>query len=70
MSASRNDHVRVLIIDDSLVARSILSRLLDDAADIEVVAAVGDIEQAAAILSGTQVDVVTLDLEMPGSDGL
>ncbi|WP_280524728.1 chemotaxis protein CheB [Sphingomonas japonica] len=61
---------RVLIVDDSLVARSILARLVDAVPRFAVAAAVGTAEAALAYLETEQVAVILLDLEMPGVTGL
>ena len=62
--------IRVLIVDDSVVARAVLTRLLGEYDDIEVVAQAGSAESARTVLEGTQVDIILLDLEMPGMGGL
>ena len=69
-SARSSAPVRVLIVDDSVVARAVLSRLLSDHADIEVVAQAGSAESAYRVLAETKVDIILLDLEMPGTCGL
>jgi two-component system chemotaxis response regulator CheB len=62
--------IRVLIVDDSVVARAVLSRLLGDHDDIEVVGQAGSAASAHKILEDQKVDIILLDLEMPGIDGL
>ena len=62
--------IRVLIVDDSVVARAVLSRLLADHVDIEVVGQAGSAASAYKILEEKRVDIILLDLEMPGIDGL
>ena len=62
--------VRVMIVDDSLVVRTIISRVISPAPDIEIVAKTGSAELAIAQLTRTPADVVLLDLEMPGMGGL
>jgi signal transduction histidine kinase/FixJ family two-component response regulator len=60
--------VRALIVDDVAENRSILSHmLLSLGCDVE---AVGDGFAAIAVLAQTEVDVVFLDMRMPGIDGL
>lgn len=62
--------VRVMVIDDSLTVRTVFSRMIDRESDLAVVAQAGTAEQALMVLRSTKVDVVLLDLEMPGMGGL
>ncbi len=62
--------VNVLIIDDSLTVRTVFSRMIAREADLQVVAGAGTAEQGLRELAATPVDVVLLDLEMPGMGGL
>jgi two-component system chemotaxis response regulator CheB len=62
--------IRVMIVDDSSVARGFLARFLEGDAGISVVSAVGDGQQALQALAQAQPDVIILDLEMPVMDGL
>lgn len=62
--------IRVLIVDDSAVARAALSRMVADAPMFEVVAALDSARRAIAWLSSHSVDIVLLDIQMPGLDGL
>lgn len=62
--------IRVMVIDDSLTVRTVFSRMIDREADLAVVAQAGTAEQALMVLRSTRVDVVLLDLEMPGIGGL
>ena len=64
------DHFRVLIVDDSLVIRGLLAKILDEDAEIEVAAAVSSAESAEKILRSEAIDVVTLDEEMPITSGI
>jgi len=61
---------RVLIVDDSATMRAILTRLLDGEPDIEVIGAAADAMQARGMIRELNPDVVTLDIEMPGMNGL
>lgn len=61
--------VRVLIVDDSIVARTVFTRMLDSPA-FEIVAAAGNADHAIELLGIHKVDIILLDVEMPGTDGL
>lgn len=65
-----SDKTRVFIVDDSTVYRSQIRAALADQPDIEVVGFATDGKMACDTLRFKQVDVVTLDLEMPVMDGL
>ncbi len=62
--------VRVLVVDDSALVRSILSEGLSDDVDIEVIGTARDPYEARDILVRERPDVITLDIEMPKMDGL
>lgn len=62
--------MRVMVVDDSLTVRTILSRLIEKEPDLEVVAKAGSAESALSQLARQPADVVLLDLEMPGMGGL
>lgn len=61
--------MRVLIVDDSVPFRSALRLSLEDEG-FEVVGEAGDGAQALALLEETKPDVMVVDLQMPGMDGL
>jgi two-component system, chemotaxis family, protein-glutamate methylesterase/glutaminase len=61
---------RVLIVDDSRIFRSALEAALRDQEGIEVVGSVFSGQKALDFIQATVPDVVTLDVEMPGMDGL
>jgi two-component system chemotaxis response regulator CheB len=62
--------VRVLIVDDSAVIRQLLSMLLSEDPEIEVVGTAGDPYEAREQIKALSPDVVTLDVEMPNMDGV
>lgn len=68
--ATRVDAIRVLMVDDSVVVRSVVQRILEDQADIELVCTAGHLNDAYAYLADQAVDIVLLDHEMPGQKGL
>jgi len=59
-----------MIVDDSMVARAVLSRMIESDADFEIAAVAGTAEDAIDALHQVSVDVILLDLEMPGAGGL
>jgi two-component system chemotaxis response regulator CheB len=65
-----NKRVRVLIVDDSAVIRQLLSMLLSEDPEIEVVGTAGDPLIARDRIKELNPDVVTLDVEMPNMDGV
>jgi chemotaxis response regulator CheB len=62
--------VRVLVIDDSLTIRGILESILGRHNDIQIVGLASDVEEAKQYLEQRQPDVITLDLALPGIDGM
>jgi two-component system chemotaxis response regulator CheB len=62
--------LKLMIVDDSQVARAVLSRMLGAFAEFEIVATASDAGEALRLLPRTEVDVVLLDVEMPGESGL
>ena len=64
------DPTRVLVIDDSALARKVLSEILASDPEIEVVGTAPDARIALKKIQNLQPHVLTLDVEMPGMDGL
>ena len=62
--------VRVMLVDDSLVVRSILERIVGQHPGLMVCASVASAHDALAYLASEPVDVVVLDIEMPGMNGI
>jgi DNA-binding NarL/FixJ family response regulator len=62
--------IRVLLVDDHAIVRRGLEQLLSGVADIEVVATAGDGAAALEAIGRTGPDVVLMDLQMPGMDGV
>src|SRR5580704_5001054 len=67
---SNPDVLRIVIADDQTVVREGLQMVLDVMPDLEVLAAVGDGEQALAAVAEHQPDAILLDLHMPVLDGV
>lgn len=62
--------IRVLIVDDSALVRSILTELLGTDPEIEVVGTATDAYMAREKIKQLNPDVLTLDVEMPKMDGV
>ncbi|MEV0596992.1 response regulator transcription factor [Nonomuraea cavernae] len=62
--------IRVLLADDQHLVREALAALLGLEPDLEVVGQVGRGDEVAGAVSRLRPDVVLLDIEMPGRDGL
>jgi two-component system, chemotaxis family, protein-glutamate methylesterase/glutaminase len=62
--------IRVLVVDDAVVARRLVADVLGGAPGIEVVGTASDGRLALAKLAATNPDVVILDVEMPVMDGM
>jgi two-component system chemotaxis response regulator CheB len=62
--------IRLMIVDDSTVARAVLSRMVESDPAFEITAVAGTAEDAIEALGECRVDIVVLDLEMPGAGGL
>ena len=61
---------RVLICDDSALIRQLLSEILGADPGLEVVGVAADANIARQMIKSLQPDVMTLDVEMPGMDGI
>ncbi len=68
--AGGRDPVRVLIVDDSATVRSVLSAALGADPELRVVGAAVSGEAALETIAAGPPDVVLLDVEMPGLDGI
>ena len=62
--------IRLMVVDDSMVARAVLSRMIEVDDGFEIVAVAATAEDAITALGQVRVDIVLLDLEMPGAGGL
>jgi len=67
---SRRRRMRLMIVDDSMVARAVLSRMIESDPGFEIAGVAASAEEAVHLLDRCRVDAVILDLEMPGEGGL
>lgn len=68
--AEPSSPIRVLVVDDSALARQLLTAVLDEDPGIVVVGTAGDPYRARDEIKRLRPDVLTLDVEMPRMDGL
>ncbi len=62
--------IKVLIVDDSALMRSVMREIIGSQPDMEVVGVAPDPLVAREMIKQTNPDVLTLDVEMPKMDGL
>jgi two-component system, chemotaxis family, protein-glutamate methylesterase/glutaminase len=62
--------IRILVVDDSLVIRKLLSEALSSDSALEVVGVAGNGQIALSQIASLKPDLVTLDVEMPVMNGL
>ena len=67
---SGQDPIRVMVVDDAVVVRGLVSRWISEEPGLEVVASLRTGRQAVDQLERANPDVVILDVEMPELDGL
>jgi two-component system chemotaxis response regulator CheB len=70
LDAATRPPIRVLVVDDSAFMRTALSRMISSESGIEVAATACNGSEALDKIASLNPDVVTLDVEMPGIDGL
>jgi two-component system chemotaxis response regulator CheB len=62
--------IKVLIVEDSLVVRELLKHIVGSDSRFDLVAAVDSAEEALSLLDTLQPDVISLDIRLPGMNGL
>lgn len=61
---------KVLIVDDSVTMRALFTAALEKSSDITVLDAAADADEARELIASLNPDVITLDVEMPGMNGI
>lgn len=64
------DNIRVLIVDDLPETRENVRKLLQFEQDIEVISQAGNGEEAIEMAKADQPDIILMDINMPGIDGI
>lgn len=62
--------IRVVVVDDSALVRSLLAEIINRQADMECIGTANDPLIAREMIRETNPDVITLDVEMPRMDGI
>ena len=62
--------IRVMVVDDAIVVRSLLARWVDAEPDMQVIASLRTGREAVARIEQCDADVVVLDIDMPELDGI
>lgn len=62
--------IRVVVVDDSALVRSLLAEIINQQPDMECIGAANDPLAAREMIRELNPDVITLDVEMPKMDGL
>jgi len=67
---SAQDEIRVMVVDDAIVVRGLLSRWVEEEPGLKLVGALHNGREAIERLDQARPDVVVLDVEMPELDGI
>jgi two-component system, chemotaxis family, protein-glutamate methylesterase/glutaminase len=62
--------IRVMVVDDAVIVRSLITRWVAEAPDLEMVTAVRNGQEAVNAMERSNPDVVVLDIDMPELDGI
>ncbi|MBN2805604.1 MAG: chemotaxis response regulator protein-glutamate methylesterase [Prolixibacteraceae bacterium] len=67
---NRKQRIKVLVIDDSVIFRRVLANAVESDIELDLIGTAADPFKAVEIIEKNVPDVITLDIEMPGMDGL
>lgn len=67
---NRSPAIRTMVVDDSVVVRTVIERILNADPAFTVVHKTNSAEQALIYLASHEVDLVLLDIELPGQSGI
>ncbi|WP_066524750.1 chemotaxis protein CheB [Sphingobium sp. EP60837] len=70
MASHSRPQVRAMVVDDSVVVRTVIERILNSDPAFSVVHKTNSAEHALCYLAGHEVDLILLDIELPGQSGL
>ena len=70
MASHSRPQVRAMVVDDSVVVRTVIERILNSDPAFSVVHKTNSAEHALGYLAAHEVDLVLLDIELPGQSGL
>jgi DNA-binding LytR/AlgR family response regulator len=59
-----------MIIDDEPLSRDVLRKYISEVKDLKLVSECADAYEASHVLAGTKVDLIFLDINMPGLSGI
>ena len=62
--------INILIVDDHLIVREGIKRIINDTSDIKIVAEASSGQEAMDLISENKYDMILLDISMPGLNGL
>ncbi|WP_313077851.1 response regulator, partial [Melaminivora sp.] len=66
----RSGKIRVIVVDDSALVRSLLAEIINRQSDMECIGTANDPLIAREMIRELNPDVITLDVEMPRMDGI
>lgn len=67
---NKRNRIKVLVIDDSVIFRRVLANAVESDIELDLIGTAADPFKAVEIIEKNVPDVITLDIEMPGMDGL